>query len=67
MATDPKSTETEHQSGVDEELGFDPESPDVSDPAVDPLHPALTDNDPVPKGKRPAKQDGEPSFRRGGV
>jgi hypothetical protein len=33
---------------VDEELGFDPESPDVSDPAVDPLHPARTSNDPDP-------------------
>lgn len=37
---------------IDEELGFDTESPDVSDPAVDPVKPALTSNDPVPSRKR---------------
>ena len=36
------------QGGVDEELGFDPDSPDISDPQVDPVHPARTSNDPEP-------------------
>ncbi|MFS2161213.1 DUF6021 family protein [Pseudomonas sp. Pseusp122] len=30
----------------DDDLGFDPESPDVSDPQVDPTHPARTGNEP---------------------
>jgi len=28
-------------------LGFDPDSPDVSDPQIDPPHPARTSNDPA--------------------
>lgn len=42
-------------SGVDDELGFDPDSPDVSDPQVDPLHPARTSNDPVSREAVPGK------------
>jgi hypothetical protein len=34
--------------GVDPELGFDPDSPDLSDPQIDPPHPARTSNDPAP-------------------
>lgn len=41
----------------DDELGFDPDSPDASDPAIDPPHPARTSNDPLPKGERPGDQD----------
>nr|WP_314578946.1 DUF6021 family protein [uncultured Pseudomonas sp.] len=40
-----------HEDGVDDELGFDPDSPDLSDPQVDPPHPARTSNDPVRPGK----------------
>ncbi|MFJ3486595.1 DUF6021 family protein [Pseudomonas sp. NPDC090202] len=41
--------------GVDDELGFDPDSPDVSDPQVDPLHPARTSNDPVSRDSMPGQ------------
>jgi len=57
MANDPIKPASDKQDGVDPELGFDPESPDVSDPDVDPTHPALTDNDPVPTGKTPRKPE----------
>lgn len=32
-------------SSVEEELGFDPESPDLSDPQVDPVGPAIVPGD----------------------
>ncbi|SDG43169.1 DUF6021 family protein [Pseudomonas abietaniphila] len=47
----------------DEELGFDPESPDVSDPAVDPLHPARTSNDPDPSADDHEKTTSGPGAR----
>ncbi|WP_341962673.1 DUF6021 family protein [Pseudomonas sp. RC10] len=31
-----------------QDLGFDPDSPDVSAPQIDPPHPARTSNDPAP-------------------
>lgn len=34
------------KEGVDDELGFDPDSPDLADPQIDPPHPARTSNDP---------------------
>lgn len=50
MDIDPKAPGNISQygvaSGTDNEVGFDPESPDVSDPEVDPLHPARTGNEP---------------------
>ena len=49
------------QGDVDDELGFDPESPDASDPAVDPTHPALTSNDPVPRGTKPEPSSDAPA------
>ncbi|CAI8964598.1 DUF6021 family protein [Pseudomonas marginalis] len=42
----------EHASGKDE-LGFDPDSPDVADPQVDPIGPAI-----APLDKK-AKDDGK--------
>lgn len=42
---------------VDDELGFDTDSPDASDADTDPLHPALTSNDPVPSGQRTVSED----------
>ncbi|VVN17971.1 hypothetical protein PS662_04198 [Pseudomonas fluorescens] len=46
---------SEHSSG--DELGFDPDSPDVSDPQVDPIGPAKAalDEKPGEEGKKPAK------------
>ena len=46
---------SEHSSG--DELGFDPDSPDVDDPAVDPIGPAKAPLDVNPKDddKKPAK------------
>jgi hypothetical protein len=38
--------EPETPGNPDDDLGFDPESPDVSDPQVDPTHPARTGNEP---------------------
>jgi len=46
-APDDSGVRTDRDS-VDDELGFDPDSPDVSDPQIDPPHPARTSNDPVP-------------------
>ncbi|AHC36555.1 hypothetical protein A7317_18130 [Pseudomonas fluorescens] len=43
----------EHASGQDE-LGFDPDSPDVADPQVDPVGPAIAPLD--RKGKDEAKK-----------
>lgn len=42
----------EHGSGKDE-LGFDPDSPDVSDPQVDPVGPAIA---PLDKEKEQAEK-----------
>ncbi|WP_278407803.1 DUF6021 family protein [Pseudomonas rhodesiae] len=39
---------SEHASGKDE-LGFDPDSPDVADPQVDPIGPAIA---PLDKDKK---------------
>lgn len=47
MATDPSTTEKPTPENEDE-LGFDPDSPDLDDPQVDPTHPARTSNDPEP-------------------
>lgn len=46
---------SEHSSGDD--LGFDPDSPDVADPAVDPVGPAIAplDKKPEDDSKAPAK------------
>ncbi|MBD9590235.1 hypothetical protein IB254_24415 [Pseudomonas sp. PDM03] len=46
---------SEHSSG--NELGFDPDSPDVADPQVDPIGPARAPRDVKPgePGKAPAK------------
>ncbi|SDY32488.1 DUF6021 family protein [Pseudomonas sp. NFIX28] len=43
--TGPRSSE--HASGKDE-LGFDPDSPDLADPQVDPIGPAKAPRDPKP-------------------
>jgi len=57
----PAAPEAGDKNGnVDPELGFDPDSPDLSDPAVDPIHPARTSNDPVPTGKHLPQSDGKP-------
>lgn len=61
---DRKPSPVAGQQQGDDEPKFDPESPDVSDPAVDPLHPARTSNDPVPSGKR-TDQDPLTSAGRG--
>jgi hypothetical protein len=47
---------SEHSSG-DDELGFDPDSPDLADPQVDPVGPAQAPRDVKPgdEGKAPAK------------
>jgi hypothetical protein len=47
------------QGNVDKDLGFDPDSPDISDPQVDPLHPARTSNDPVSREAVPGKGSGD--------
>jgi hypothetical protein len=44
---------SEHSSG--DELGFDPDSPDLADPQVDPVGPAKAPKDPDRDSKKPAK------------
>ncbi|WP_110951135.1 DUF6021 family protein [Pseudomonas bohemica] len=53
------------ETNVDKELGFNPETPDVSDPQVDPTHPARTSNDPVPADERSTNGDQRSSGGRG--
>lgn len=54
MSTPPKGPpSSEHASGKDE-LGFDPDSPDVADPQVDPIGPAIAPLD--KKDKDPAEK-----------
>lgn len=43
-APDKGPRSSEHASGKDE-LGFDPDSPDVADPQVDPIGPAIAPRD----------------------
>ncbi|WP_300628533.1 DUF6021 family protein [Pseudomonas sp.] len=47
----------EHASGKDE-LGFDPDSPDLADPQVDPIGPAIAplDKERLEKQKQPEKK-----------
>jgi len=45
----------EHSSGKDE-LGFDPDSPDVADPQVDPVGPAIAPLDEVRQGRGSAEK-----------
>ena len=53
MSNHPKGPGSgEHASGEDE-LGFDPDSPDVSDPQVDPVGPAIA---PLDKDKEQRKK-----------
>ncbi|MEW5508804.1 MULTISPECIES: DUF6021 family protein [Pseudomonas] len=53
MSNPPKGPRSdEHGSGKDE-LGFDPDSPDVADPQVDPIGPAIA---PLDKEKQPKKK-----------
>jgi len=53
----PPEQPTAGEQKVDDDLGFDPDSPDVADPQVDPPHPARTSNDPVPSDKRSNDDD----------
>ncbi|QKZ05794.1 MULTISPECIES: DUF6021 family protein [Pseudomonas] len=50
MTSDSKAP-TDTSSGKDEDLGFDPDSPDVNDPATDPPHPPPIDNPAKDKAK----------------
>ncbi|MGY2397737.1 DUF6021 family protein [Pseudomonas sp. SDO5271_S396] len=53
MSHPPKGPRSdEHRSGEDE-LGFDPDSPDVQDPQVDPIGPAIA---PLDKEKAPVEK-----------
>lgn len=49
----------EHSSGKDE-LGFDPDSPDVADPQVDPIGPAIAPLDQEKKDKDEKKPAYDP-------
>ncbi|MFJ3681394.1 DUF6021 family protein [Pseudomonas sp. NPDC090208] len=57
------SSEAGEEGGVEDDIGFDPESPDLSDPQVDPLHPARTSNDPV--RRKPAPEDDDEQAESG--
>lgn len=52
MSNPPKGPASgEHSSGKDE-LGFDPDSPDVADPQVDPIGPAIAPLDKLDKEQK---------------
>jgi len=45
-----------------EELGFDPESPDLKDPQIDPTHPAKAPSGPAGNTEKRAKGDSYPPY-----
>nr|WP_259759683.1 DUF6021 family protein [Pseudomonas sp. GCEP-101] len=50
---------------MDPELGFDPDSPDLADPQIDPPHPPHAPQDgPDPQGKRRVPGDKYPPYSR---
>ncbi|TDV51138.1 hypothetical protein EC919_10610 [Pseudomonas graminis] len=67
MANDTSLTGTSAQTDPDKELGFNEESPDVSDPQVDPTEPARTENDPVTDEPTTRRGNDEPLPGKGGV
>jgi hypothetical protein len=67
MANGAPLTGTNAQTDPDEELGFDEDSPDVSDPQVDPTEPARTENDPVTEEPTTRRGNDEPLPGKGGV
>jgi len=50
---------SEHSSG-DDDLGFDPDSPDLDDPQVDPVGPAKAPRDEKPERDRPSSKAYDP-------
>lgn len=49
----------------DPELGFDPDSPDLNDPQVDPPHPPkIPDDAPDPRAQRRAPSDQYPPYEK---
>jgi hypothetical protein len=67
MANDTSLTGTSAQTDPDKDLGFNEESPDVSDPQVDPTEPARTENDPVTEEPTTRRGNDEPLPGKGGV
>lgn len=67
MANDTSLTGTTAQTDSDKELGFDEQSPDVSDPQVDPTKPARTENDLVTEEPTTRRGNDEPLPGKGGV
>ncbi len=60
MSNPPKGpSSSEHASGKDE-LGFDPDSPDVADPQVDPIGPAIAPLDKKDKDETKKKPPYDP-------
>ncbi|MGR3889443.1 DUF6021 family protein [Pseudomonas sp. 1152_12] len=60
MSNSPKGPRSdEHSSGKDE-LGFDPDSPDVCDPQVDPIGPAIAPLDQKDKDEAEKKPPYDP-------
>lgn len=50
---------------VDPELGFDPDSPDLADPQIDPPHPPRAPHDgPDPQGQRRVPGEKYPPYSR---
>ncbi|MEN0106150.1 MAG: DUF6021 family protein [Pseudomonas sp.] len=50
---------------VESELGFDPDSPDLADPQIDPPHPPrIPDDAPDPRSARRAPSDQYPPYEK---
>lgn len=50
---------------IDPELGFDPDSPDLQDPQIDPPHPPkIPDNAPDPRAERRVPSDQYPPYEK---
>jgi hypothetical protein len=67
MANGAPLTGTSAHTDPDEDLGFDEDSPDVSDPQVDPTEPARTENDPVTEEPTTRRGNDEPLPGKGGA
>jgi hypothetical protein len=67
MANGAPLTGTSAHTDSNKELGFDQDSPDVSDPQVDPTESARTENDPVTEEPTTRRGNDEPLPGKGGV
>jgi hypothetical protein len=61
----PSYPSTQGGKHIDPELGFDPDSPDLADPQIDPPHPPrIPDDAPDPRAEKRAPSDQYPPYEK---